>query len=185
MKFRLKLKFIKKIPNILTSLRVFLVPIICLLMWFNTPLTRFFAVFFALVACISDYFDGDIARKYHATTKFGKCMDPIADKTLVMALLFMLVYTAKANVFASIIILFREFVVSGVREYVAHKGITIHVSKMAKYKTTIQMVSLLFLMVASGDNAIYFGNVLLSIAAGLSAITGAQYLYAVRKEIFD
>ena len=114
-------------------------------------------------------------------------MDPIADKTLVMSLIVMLVYLEEAWVFPCIAILFRELVVSGIREFVAkEKQITIKVSKLAKVKTATQMFSLLFLMAfATNDVLFIIGNFLLSIAALLSVITSVQYIKSIQNVIFE
>lgn len=178
---------IAKVPNFLTSLRMFLIPVICVLMYFDNLVTRIIAIILAGIACITDFFDGKIARKYNVCSHFGKCMDPIADKTLVMALIVMLVYLEKAWVSPCIAILFREFVVAGIREYVSKENhIIISVSKLAKIKTATQMFALLFLMIFATNFYLYIvGNILLSIAGLLSVITGCQYLYKVKHLIFE
>ena len=169
---------IDKIPNILTASRVVLVPIICILMYVDNTQTRICSLVLAAIASITDFFDGRLARKYNACSPFGRCMDPIADKTLVMALIMMLVYLEKAWVFPCLAILFREFVISGVREYVAReKQAIIKVSKLAKWKTATQMFSLLFLMlVGTNETLLIIGNALLTFSAFLSLITSIQYL---------
>lgn len=174
--------FIKNIPNALTVFRIVLTPIICVLMFSDTKITRIFAVIIAFIASITDFFDGRIARKYNICSAFGRCMDPIADKTLVMALIVMLIYLKKAFVFPCIAILFREFVVSGIREFVAkEKQIVIKVSKLSKIKTATQMFSLLFLMIFATNNFLYItGNILLTIAAILSLITSIQYIKSIQ-----
>ncbi|GEM_PF-1184424 len=177
--------FIQKLPNILTTGRIVFVPIICVLMYVDTFETRLLSIICAFLACISDFFDGKLARKYKAVSPFGRCMDPIADKTLVMTLIIMLVYLEKAWVFPCVAILFREFVVSGLREFVSKEShITIHVSMLAKIKTTTQMVALLFLMILGTNQVLKIvGNCLLTIAAILSLITSYQYIRQVKKFI--
>ena len=174
--------FFKKLPNVLTSVRLILVPIICILMFLDTKTTRILSIIIAFVASITDFFDGKIARKYNACSAFGRCMDPIADKTLVMALIIMLVYLKKAYVFPCVAILFREFVVSGIREFVANeKQITIKVSKLSKIKTATQMFSLLFLMIFATNGFLFVaGNILLIIAAILSIVTSIQYIKSIQ-----
>ena len=176
---------IEKVPNFLTAMRLVFVPIICGLMYVDTHLTRILAIVFSAVACITDFFDGKIARKYNVVSAFGRCMDPIADKVLVMTLIVMLVYLEKAMVFPCIAILFREFVIAGIREFVAKENsVSIPVSKLAKMKTATQMVSLMFLMIF-GTNAILYviGNIFLTIAAVLSIITSIQYIASIKKYI--
>ena len=177
--------FVQKIPNILTAGRIIFVPIICILMYFDNFYTRILSITFSCLACISDFFDGKLARTYKAVSPFGRCMDPIADKTLVMALIVMLVYLDKAWVFPCVAILFREFVVSGLREFVSKENnITIHVSFLAKIKTATQMLALLFLMILGTNQTLKIvGNIFLSIAAVLSLITSYQYIKQVKKLI--
>lgn len=174
---------IAKVPNFLTAMRLVLVPIICWLMYVDTHLTRILAIIFSAVACITDFFDGKIARKYNVVSAFGRCMDPIADKVLVMTLIIMLVYLEKAMVFPCVAILFREFVVAGIREFVAKENnVSIPVSKLAKLKTATQMISLMFLMIFGTNLVLYIiGNVFLSIAAILSIITSIQYIASIKK----
>ena len=179
--------FIKHIPNILTLARIFFVFIIGILMFIDNSFSRVFSVVLAVLACITDFFDGKIARKYNVVSDFGRCMDPIADKALVMTLMVMLVYLEKVWVFTAIIILFREFVVAGLREFIAkEKNITIPVSKLAKVKTASQMISLIFLMIV-GSNMILslIGNILLTFSALLSIITGMKYIYSVRRFLIN
>lgn len=177
--------FIQKVPNILTTGRIIFVPIICVLMYFDNFYTRILSIVFAGLACVSDFFDGKLARKYKAVSPFGRCMDPIADKTLVMALIIMLIYLEKAWVFPCVAILFREFVVAGIREFIAkEQHITIHVSFLAKIKTTTQMLALIFLMILGTNQTLKIaGNILLSISAVLSLITSYQYIKQVKKFI--
>ncbi len=176
----------EKIPNILTTMRIFFIPVICGLMYIDTSTTRVLAIFFAFLACVTDFFDGHVARKYGICSSYGKCMDPIADKSLIMSLIIMLVYLEKAWVFPCIMILFRDFVVSGLREYVSkEKSITIDVSKLSKLKTATQMFALLFLMcVGSNITLLMIGNILLVASAILSLITSWQYIKSVGNIVF-
>lgn len=177
---------VRKIPNILTTMRILFIPIICGLMYVDTAVTRVIAIFFAILACVTDFFDGKIARKYEICSSYGKCMDPIADKTLIMSLMVMLVYLEKAWVFPCIVILFRDFAISGIREYVSlERSMTIDVSKLSKLKTATQMFALLFLMcVGSNVVLLIIGNILLVITAILSLITSWQYVKSVENVIF-
>ena len=177
------MSLVSHIPNALTMLRVLLVPLICVFMLVDTFSSRIIAIVLLCIACISDFLDGKIARKYKVVSAFGRCLDPIADKVLVMSVIVMLVSVEKAWIIPSIAILFREFVISGIREFVAReKQMTIYVSKLAKWKTATQMVSLIFL-VCTGTNYVAYliGNIMLSIAALLSVITSIQYIWSVRK----
>ena len=173
--------FLARLPNILTAMRAILAIIICLLMFFDYHTMNIIAVILACVASLTDYFDGKIARKYNASSSFGRCMDPIADKIFVTGLIVMLIYLDKAWVFSGIIILFREFIISGIREFLAkEKHLTIPVSKLAKWKTFTQMGALLILMLCGHNNFIMiFGNIMLTLAAGLSVLSGWHYIKSV------
>jgi CDP-diacylglycerol--glycerol-3-phosphate 3-phosphatidyltransferase len=177
---------IKSLPNFLTISRIILILPIIFLMWIDSSVTRILSTIIVLIACITDFVDGWIARKYNAYSTFGKCFDPIADKVLVISIIVMLVNLEKADVIACIIILFREFAVSGIREFVAQKKVIIHVSRLAKYKTASQMIAILVLMIA-GINPIVFiiGNLMLYIAVILSVITGLEYAKNVKHILFE
>ncbi len=176
----------KNIPNILTAIRIILVPVICVLIYFHyqthLKFANFLAILFVFIASITDFFDGRIARKYNIVSNFGRCMDPIADKLLVLSLMVMLIYTNKAWVFPSIIILFREIFISGIREFCAKENnIIIYVSKLAKYKTASQMFSLLFLLMFGNIKYMfYIGNICLTFASILSIITAYKYTISVK-----
>ena len=177
---------VKKIPNILTNLRIIFVPIICLMIYVEyhniCGITSLKYVIVALTAlvCLTDCLDGKIARKYNVITPYGKCMDPIADKLLVLSLIMMLLYTHKVWLLPALIILFREIFISGVREFCSReKQISIPVSKMAKYKTILQMTSLVFLLAFDKKCVIFYANVLFSISALLAVITAIHYIKSV------
>ena len=179
----------KNIPNILTGIRIVFVPLICLFMYIGYIMScrvlHIFAIVLTFIACITDFFDGQLARKYNIVSSFGRCFDPIADKVLVMSLIIMLIYMKMLWIFPAIIILFREFLISGVREFCAkEKQIVVPVSKLAKYKTATQMFSLFFLMLF-GDNCYlcFIGNIIFTISAILSIITAYNYIMSV-KDIF-
>ena len=177
---------IKKIPNILTNLRIVCVPIICLMMYCEYHnLCDLIALKYVIVAltalvCLTDCLDGKIARKYNVITPYGKCMDPIADKLLVLSLIMMLAYTQKVWLIPAFIILFREIFISGVREFCSReKQISILVSKMAKYKTILQMTSLVCLLAFENKCVILYANVLFSLSALLAVITAINYVKSV------
>ena len=177
------------VPNILTGIRIVVIPFICLFMYvgyiMQCSLLYNISIVLAFIACITDFFDGKLARKYNIVSPFGRCFDPIADKVLVMSLIIMLIYMKILWIFPAIIILFREFLISGVREFCSkEKQIVIPVSKLAKYKTATQMFSLFFLMLLGNNNCFCFiGNVIFTVSAMLSIITAYQYIISV-KDIF-
>jgi len=135
-----------------------------------------------IIAGITDFFDGYIARIKNQVSPFGRFLDPIADKILVASLLIMLVgfnRLSEISFIPAIIILVREILVSGLREFLAHTKITINVSYLAKWKTGFQMVSLGFLIVGNDAPdwlyAQFVGEFSLWIAALLTLITGFDY----------
>jgi cardiolipin synthase len=144
---------------------------------------RWLALLLFVLAAISDFFDGWIARRYQAASPVGRLFDPIADKLLVGAVIVMLVWTEDAPVIPAIVIICRELLVSGLREYLAEHRVALPVTRLAKWKTTVQMVALAFLLLgiagpelADGVTTLLVGQVLFWIAAVLTLITGWGYL---------
>ena len=137
------------LPNRLTLIRVSLIPVFVALLllsayseWFSLAAVLVFAA-----ACITDFFDGRIARKRNLVTNFGKFMDPLADKLLVCSALICLLSLGRIDVWVVIVIVAREFIISGFRLVAAEQGIVLAASKLAKVKTVIQMVMVIVLIV--------------------------------------
>ncbi len=130
------------LPNKLTILRILLVPafVVILLVWRDDMVMRLVADGVFIVACITDFLDGRIARKYDLITNFGKFMDPLADKLLVCSALIALVETRQLPAWICIIIIAREFIISGFRLIAVERGIVIAASYWGKFKTTFQML---------------------------------------------
>ena len=139
------------LPNLLTLSRILAVPLLVFLLWRPTPID--YAITFVLycVVGITDYFDGYLARAQGKISRLGQFLDPIADKIMVAAVLMMLISSRKANpvpeidglhIIAALIILLREIIVSGRREFLAPLNVSVPVSAMAKWKTTLQLVAL-------------------------------------------
>ena len=177
------------IPNLLTLSRIFAVPILVFLLWRPTPVD--YAVTFVLYCMvgITDYFDGYVARTQGQISKLGQFLDPIADKIMVGAVLIMLISSRKANpvpeieglhIIAALIILLREIIVSGLREFLAELKVEVKVSKLAKWKTTFQLVALGALILGGAVPAQAWvhdvGIISLWAAAALTLITGWDYL---------
>jgi cardiolipin synthase len=179
------------LPNLLTLSRIFAVPILVFLLWPGAqpisvqpmPLDYAFAFVLYCQMGITDYFDGYLARAQGAVSKLGVFLDPIADKIMIAAVILMLVFTRDVegwHVIAALIILLREMIVSGLREFLAGLQISVPVSKLAKWKTTFQLVSLggIILAGALPDWIVLkpLALLLLWIAAVLTMITGWDYL---------
>jgi len=178
------------LPNLLTLSRIFAVPILVFLLWQPRPFD--YAVTFALycVVGITDYFDGYLARAQGQISKLGQFLDPIADKIMVAAVIVMLMASRKANgeppilqdfnIVPALIILLREIIVSGLREFLADLRVGMPVSQMAKWKTTIQLVSLGALILGGAMPhqpwVHSVGIACLWAAAALTLVTGYDYL---------
>jgi cardiolipin synthase (CMP-forming) len=173
------------LPNVLTYSRVVAVPVVAgLLFWPEDFWSRWIALAVYVAAAITDYFDGYFARAYAQQSVLGRMLDPIADKLLVAACLLMLTNDHSirgVHLWAGIVILCREVLVSGLREYLAELKVGMPVSRVAKWKTTFQLVALGFLIAGPAGEVILPGTVtiglaLLWLAAALTIYTGWDYL---------
>jgi cardiolipin synthase (CMP-forming) len=180
------------LPNALTIARtIAILPIAALLFW-PVPEARWIALVIFVAACITDFLDGWLARRWKATTVLGRLLDPIADKVLVGALIVMLVGTGDAPAIPAMLIIFRELLVSGLREHLAGHAVVLPVTQVAKWKTTAQMVALAFLIpgaggpvLAEGISTFDIGQVLFWLAAALTVFTGWTYLVASVRRMRD
>ena len=176
---------ITSIPNLLTISRVVAIPVIVALFYVEGQEWQWLACLLFAMAAITDYLDGYFARVWREQSAFGRFLDPVADKLLVAAVILMLVAFGRISglsVIPALIILCREILVSGLREFLASLQVSLPVSRLAKWKTTIQMVALGFLIVgSSGPTWIpveTIGDIGLWTAAILTLITGWDYLRA-------
>lgn len=172
------------LPNILTLSRIVTVPLLAAFLWWPEWRTGY-AVAFAIYCLmgITDYFDGYLARAQGTVSKLGIFLDPIADKIMVAAVILMLVgkgVVADFHLIAALIILLREITVSGLREFLAQLQVSVPVSQLAKWKTTLQLVALGALIlgqtVPQYPWVALLGLITLWSAAVLTAITGWDYL---------
>ncbi|MEG3123154.1 CDP-diacylglycerol--glycerol-3-phosphate 3-phosphatidyltransferase [Sphingomonas sp. GB1N7] len=177
------------LPNLLTLSRIVAVPLLAALLWWPGWADGYLAGF--ILYClmgITDYFDGYLARAQGAVSKLGVFLDPIADKIMVAAVILLLVGTRDSqpalipgiHQIAALVILLREIAVSGLREFLAQLSVSVPVSKLAKWKTTLQLVSLGGLILAGGLPAYpVLHDISLAAlwgAAILTLITGWDYL---------
>jgi cardiolipin synthase (CMP-forming) len=172
------------LPNILTLSRIVTVPLLAAFLWWPEWRTGY-AVAFAIYCLmgITDYFDGYLARAQGTVSKLGVFLDPIADKIMVAAVILMLVgkgVIADFHLVAALIILLREITVSGLREFLAQLQVSVPVSQLAKWKTTLQLVAfgalILGQAVPNYPWVADVGLISLWVAAVLTAITGWDYL---------
>ncbi|MEC5290637.1 CDP-diacylglycerol--glycerol-3-phosphate 3-phosphatidyltransferase [Aurantimonas sp. C2-6-R+9] len=184
------------LPNILTYARIVCVPLVVACFFvegeFNaSEAARWWALFIFVAASITDFFDGYLARAWQQTSTIGRMLDPIADKLLVAAALLLL---AAANtivgwsLWAAIVILCREILVSGLREYLAELKVSVPVTRLAKWKTTMQMIAIGFLLAGpAADKIVSFtteiGIGLLWISAIITLYTGYDYFRAGLRHI--
>jgi cardiolipin synthase len=177
------------LPNLLTLSRIFAVPLLVFLLWRPTPVDYLITYVLYCLVGITDYFDGYLARAQGKISKLGQFLDPIADKIMVAAVLIMLISSRKANpvpeiaglhIIPALVILLREIIVSGLREFLAELRVGIPVSALAKWKTTFQLVALGALILGGGLPAYPWvhdvGIVSLWAAAALTLLTGYDYL---------
>lgn len=191
----------KQLPNFLTSLRLVIIPLLILAFYIPGMISNVICASLFGIAAITDYFDGYFARSMKAQSNFGKCLDPIADKLLVIVAIVMLIRFNPENpwiLFPGIIIICREVLVSGLREFLAEIHISVPVSKLAKYKTAVQMFAIGGLLLGENGSsyALYYwmggllevdvkfliisiivtiAKILFSLAAALTVITGFAY----------
>ena len=176
---------ITSIPNLLTISRVVAIPVIVALFYVEGREWQWLACALFSAAAITDYLDGYFARAWREQSAFGRFLDPVADKLLVAAVILMLVAFDRISglsVIPALVILCREILVSGLREFLASLQVGLPVSKLAKWKTMIQMVALGFLIVGDSGPAWipveFIGDVGLWTAAILTLVTGWDYLRA-------
>lgn len=182
------------LPNLLTYGRIVAIPaLVALLFWPRDDWMRWIALAIYVAAAVTDYLDGWIARAWSQHSAIGRMLDPIADKLLVCALLLMLVADGTIygwSLWAAIVILCREILVSGLREFLAELKVSVPVSKVAKWKTTAQLLALGFLVAGpAGDKVLPYntqiGIVMLWLAAILTIYTGWDYFNAGIRHLVD
>ena len=192
------------LPNKLTLLRIFLIPVMIIIFyipWFKEvkvigELTLLYLVEFAIfaIASITDFLDGHIARSRGLVTTFGKFADPLADKMLVFSAMAILmlepvilpVTKSTMPMWIFVIMIIREFMVSGIRMLVASKGVVIPAGKLGKFKTFTTMVAICILFFSQLHIAVaYAGQIMMYIACLFTVISGAEYFWQSRKVIFE
>ncbi|WP_176083229.1 CDP-diacylglycerol--glycerol-3-phosphate 3-phosphatidyltransferase [Martelella sp. HB161492] len=188
------------IPNLLTYGRILAVPLIVLCFFVQGELSssdpaRWTALAIFILASVTDFFDGYLARAWNQQSNIGRMLDPIADKLLVSTCLLLLAADVERviagwTLWAAIIILCREVLVSGLREYLATLSVSVPVTRIAKWKTTFQMIAIGMLLAGPAGDKIFpyttnLGIALLWIAAVLTIYTGYDYFRAGLKHVVD
>ncbi|MCV2867197.1 CDP-diacylglycerol--glycerol-3-phosphate 3-phosphatidyltransferase [Defluviimonas sp. WL0002] len=142
------------IPNILTVLRLLAAPGVAIMfLYFHRPWADWFALALFVTAAVTDYFDGYLARQWKQESKFGAMLDPIADKAMVVIAIMVITGYSGMNpwlILPATVILFREVFVSGLREFLGNQAALLKVTKLAKWKTTAQMIAIAILFLGTG-----------------------------------
>ncbi len=167
------------LPNLLTVLRILAIPVIIVLVLPGPGLLRTIALVLYILAAITDFFDGMLARMMNEVSPLGRMLDPVADKLLVGALIVTFAWDHTFSLFdliPAIAILLREIFVSGLREFMGTQNVILHVSKLAKYKTTVQLIALGICMAEPMAPEIrLISDAVLWLAALLTLWTGWSY----------
>ena len=169
-------------PNKLTVARMILVPFLVLFMLTDLggEANRYIALAIFVVASVTDWFDGKLARKYNLVTDFGKFMDPLADKLLVCSAMICLIPSGKLPTAVVIVIIAREFIISGFRLIASDNGVVIAASYWGKFKTTFQMVSVVLLILDIPALA-FVTTICVWIALVLTIVSLVDYIYKNHK----
>lgn len=175
------------LPNKLTMVRVALIPVFVVLL-LGRSVFGSWSVYVALIvfcaASFTDFLDGMIARKYDLVTNFGKFMDPLADKLLVVSALVCLIEMDRISAWVVLIIIAREFIISGFRLVAVEAGIVIAASYWGKLKTTVQMTMIIFILVGFGGTAAaIMENILIYLSVILTIVSLVDYMYKNRHVI--
>jgi cardiolipin synthase (CMP-forming) len=188
------------LPNMLTYARILAVPMVVLCFFLegrlqSSDFARWTALAIFIAASVTDYLDGYLARAWQQTSNIGRMLDPIADKLLVATCLLLLAADTDRTIagwslWAAIIILCREILVSGLREYLAALKVSVPVTQLAKWKTAIQMVAIAFLLLGpAGDKMVPYwtqiGIFLLWVSAIVTLYTGYDYFRAGAKHMME
>jgi len=168
------------LPNKLTLIRVLLIPVFLIFLFISDGIFRFIPLIVFVGAAVTDAIDGHIARRDKLVTDFGKFMDPLADKMLTAAAFIAFVEIGYLNSWIVVLIIAREFIISGFRTIAASKGVTIAANKWGKVKTIFQMVLIvviLFHYTGYFDFFGYFITILTVVTVLLTVISGGTYIY--------
>ena len=183
------------LPNLLTYGRIAAVPLFVACFFIEGHAGRWLALFIFVTASVTDFLDGYLARAFDQHSSLGRMLDPIADKLLVAAALLALTFSGTigcVSLWASLVILSREILVSGLREFLAEVRVSVPVSRLAKWKTAVQMASIGFLVAGPAGDAVFeppvatwVGVTGLWIAAVLTLYTGYDYFRASYRYLMD
>lgn len=170
------------LPNALTVVRILLVPVLVVALLVETPNGSTVAAIVFALAAFTDGLDGYIARSRGSITTFGKVMDPVADKLLIAAALISLVSLERLAAWVAMVIIAREFAVSGLRIYAGAQGVVIPASQLGRLKTVVQIVAVLAL-IAANDHTAAWVQALVYASVVITVVSGVDYFLGVRRRI--
>ena len=181
------------LPNLLTYGRILAVPVVTACILWRGDSARWLGLFIFIIAAVTDFFDGYLARRWEQQSSLGRMLDPIADKILVAAVLLVLAGDSTiygAHIWAGVIIICREVLVSGLREFLAELRVPVPVTQLAKLKTAVQLVAIGFLIAGpAGDKIFPYTTMIglggLWVAAALTLYTGYDYFRAGVSHVMD
>lgn len=174
------------LPNKLTIARMCMVPLFMIALMMNTDMSRIAATVIFALASLTDMLDGQIARKYDMVTNFGKLMDPLADKVLTAAAMICLVELGDLAAWIAVLIIFREYLITGLRSVAASENIVVAANIWGKVKTVCQMFALMLLMLKPQIMALCGVNIglwLMYVAVVLTVYSGLDYVLKLNKQI--
>ena len=174
------------LPNKLTIARMAMVPLFMIALLMNSPASRILATVIFALASLTDMLDGQIARKYNMVTNFGKLMDPLADKVLTAAAMICLVELGDLAAWIAVVIIFREYLITGLRSVAASENIVVAANIWGKVKTVCQMIALMLLMVKPQVVALFgidLGLWIMYVAVALTIYSGLDYVLKLNKQI--
>jgi CDP-diacylglycerol--glycerol-3-phosphate 3-phosphatidyltransferase len=169
------------LPNVLTVLRILLVPVIVVALLAETANGDMLAAIVFALAAFTDTLDGYIARWRDSVTTFGKLMDPVADKLLIIAPLILLVSNERIAAWVAMVIIAREFAVTGLRMVAAERGIVIAAGALGKLKTTLQVVAI-FASIAVPSTPVWVDALVYS-AVAVTVVSGADFFFGLRRRL--
>ncbi|HWV84946.1 MAG TPA: CDP-diacylglycerol--glycerol-3-phosphate 3-phosphatidyltransferase [Capillimicrobium sp.] len=169
------------VPNVLTLLRILLVPVVVVALLDETPNGDLLAAVVFALASITDWVDGYLARSRGAITTFGKLMDPIADKLLVVAALVSLVSLSRLPAWVAMVIIARELAVTMSRMAATGQGVVISANRWGKVKTALQVL-MIFLVIAVSGSPVWL-DVLVYVTVGVTVISGVEYFFGLRRTL--
>jgi len=165
-------------PNQLSLVRILAIPVLLWLIALGRPWAAYLALVLFVFACLTDYWDGNLARERNEVSRVGKLLDPIADKMLIAASLLILLAEGHAGLVPTVVIVLREFAISGLRQVAAAEGVVLAAVKGAKWKTLLQMIAVGMLLLHHGPLGLPMeaaGRVMLWVAALWTLVTGYWY----------